>query len=204
MKKIYNEEIGLNKISKARSLYYDFFARMLLYELLEESQERLVFSLELMSKMPFEESLENISRQLLYIVQTHGVATIKQEYTNIFVLPFNCKQIHLILSHYMSNNVGGGILLEIKDFLRNLPVRINEKVCKESEEHFGFLMVLMNYIITHENIISMELQKEFFSRFIVPYGTEIATLMKESSSECYSYTGMILDSFLNMEKGYLQ
>lgn len=200
MRKLHTATNQNTEICKARALYYDFFSRMFLYDLLLVSQERLNFELEMMQNAPLEESLLTTYKSLQDIVQS-GLQTLKEDYTTLFVFPRSNTKVHLILSHYVDNNVAGSILLEIRQFFRKLPVRLNSESFEESEEHFGFLMALMGYMLEHESEFAANVSNELFARFIAPFGKTIATELQHNHiSKAYEYVGILLEQFLLFEE----
>lgn len=198
MRKLHTKDTSTVAIRKARALYYDFFARVLMYDLLLESRDVLVSTLKLMQQSPLDESVITSYNHLLTVLQTDGLQPFKYDYTELFVMPHAHTKVHLILSHYVDNSVAGSILLDIRQFFRQLPVRINSDNCKESEEHFGFLMLLSSYILENDSVAY--LHNEFFQSFIIPFGMEIARALQKAPSQLYQHVGLILEQFLLFEQ----
>ncbi|RAX57878.1 hypothetical protein CCZ01_04415 [Helicobacter monodelphidis] len=198
------QDNNLGNIDISRCLYYDFFSRLFLYDLLDESYNQFTSILELMVQAPLDEDLSESYTCLLTFLQQKSLSEFKQEYTDLFILSPHSKQVHLILSHYAEGNVAGSILLDIRQFFRKLPVRMNTDFCKESEEHFGFLMLLMGYIIAHKDEIEESLQVELFSSFIAPFGFEIAHSLQQSEHSFYMNLGKILEVFIAFEEDFLK
>ncbi|WP_129545385.1 hypothetical protein [Wolinella succinogenes] len=45
---------------------------------------------------------------------------------------------------------------------------MNEELCKESEEHFGFLLVLMRFLIENHGQVPLNSEVKVFKEFIAP------------------------------------
>ncbi len=56
-------------------------------------------------------------------------------------------QIFLYLSHYTEGCLNGASLLKVRQIVKQTRFRLNKDGFKESEEHFGFLLLFMRYLL---------------------------------------------------------
>lgn len=193
--------MDVKSFDAARVLFYDFLAGVFLYDLLLGREELLKRQVALLQASPLDEAMEIAIKGLGGILEREGIETLRNEYTELFVLPFSHKRIHLLLSHYNEGCVGGQALLDIRQRLRDFPIRMNSDLCKESEEHFGFLMVLMRFLIEHREEIPEGSERRVFEEFIAPYGEKIAQeLIHHPVAQAYPKIGQILRGFLEFER----
>lgn len=196
---------GNRGIESARALFYDFFAGLFLYDLLKEREELIANQLGILAQNPLEEGLEVPLLEILQIMKSEGIGAFLSEYTNLFIMPFSHRRLHLLLSHYKEGCVGGRALLDIRQRLRDFPVRMNSELCKESEEHIGFLMMLMRFLVEHQGEVPEGSEKRLFAEFIKPYIFTLASeLMHHSEARIYSKVGAILRSFMEFEQEFLE
>lgn len=194
-----------DKLNAGRTLLYDFFAGLFLYDLLLGREELLKEQLQILLENPFDDGLEFPISQILLALKTGGIESFCTEYTTIFNLPIARKRVHLLLSHYKEGCVGGQALLDIRQKLRSFPIRMNSDICKESEEHFGFILMLMRFLIENHDQVPPNSEIEVFKEFIKPYGIQIAKELKEHyESKIYSKVGELLESFLEFEESYIK
>lgn len=197
--------MDVRSFDSGRILLYDFFSGLFLHDLLVGRKELLEKQLEILLQSPLEEGLEIPLGQMLSMVQKEGMEPIVAEYTELFVLPFTHRRIHLLLSHYKEGYVGGQALLDIRQRLRDFPIRMNEELCKESEEHFGFLLVLMRFLIENHGQVPLNSEVKVFKEFIAPYGEGITQeLISHPQARFYASAGKVLASFLGFERNLLK
>ena len=118
-------------------------------------------------------------------------------------------QIFLYLSHYVEGCLNGASLLKAKQLVKQTPFRLNSEGFKESEEHFGFLLLFMRYLLrdlqdsressadSHESIKP----NDFFNECLRPMASIIADLLiKRDDLQCYYHIGAILAHFIALEE----
>lgn len=116
-------------------------------------------------------------------------------------------QIFLYLSHYLEGCLNGESLLKVRTLVKKTHFRLNEQNFKESEEHFGFLLLLMRHLLQDPKTLAGDeaerdrLIQEIFTQAIAPMGLPIAeTLAKREDLACYHLVGLLLRSFLTLEQ----
>ena len=160
----------LESLASARALYYDFFAGLFLYELLCVREDVTLKQILILKENVLEESDSAHFEVLENEMKQYGLKRIIDEYTQTFILPFstskeegespkrrkkgevfyNNPQVMLYLSHYTQGCLNGEALLKARKLIKQSTFRLNTKFCKESEEHLGFLLLLMRYLVSSE------------------------------------------------------
>ncbi len=129
---------------------------------------------------------------------------LKEEYYALFVDPFSDNLVNKNASHYFENKNFGKTLAEVREFIWNLKVTKDESF-KEPEDSIAFMSDFMIYLINdEENEDNLETQKEFFKGFIEPLYIKFSeTLKANSKAVFYACIALLMDYFLDLEKGYL-
>ncbi len=120
-------------------------------------------------------------------------------------------QIFLYLSHYVEGCLNGVSLLKAKQLVKQTRFRLNREGFKESEEHFGFLLLFMRYLL-QESRESKESRdsctdsrgvnpRDFFNECLRPMGSKIADLLAaREDMPCYKEVGALLKNFITLEE----
>lgn len=212
-------DIQAENINKARILYYDFFAGLFIYDLLNGRKDLLLKQIEILKTQPIgdedEESFEILENE----IKQNGVKNLLFEYTRFFMLPFDASlkenlskninkkhkketmenpQVVLYLSYYIDGTIAGTGLVRAKEKIRKSKVRLNEKEFRENEEHFGFLLMLMKNLL--ENLENKELQNEIFCECINPmYDKILRALQHKGKESLYANVAILAKNFLDFE-----
>lgn len=111
-------------------------------------------------------------------------------------------QIFLYLSHYNEGCLNGASLLKTKQLVKQTRFRLNSESYKESEEHFGFLLLFMSYLLRESaESISAESSNEFFNECLRPMASTIADLLiRRDDLQCYQKVGFLLKNFIKLEE----
>lgn len=112
-------------------------------------------------------------------------------------------QIFLYLSHYNEGCLNGASLLKAKQLVKQTRFRLNSESYKESEEHFGFLLLFMSYLLREcgAESISAESSNEFFNECLRPMASTIADLLiRRNDLQCYQKVGFLLKNFIKLEE----
>lgn len=213
---------ALDSVASARALYYDFFAGLFLYELLENRATLLLEQIRILKSNPFSESDKLHFELLENTLENGGIREIVQEYTQSFLLPFippvsntplpkrakHSKkegvggQIMLYLSHYEEGCLNGKALLRARELVRQSSFRLNKKECKESEEHLGVLLLLMRHLLLSQESIDEMLVGEVVRELVLPLGDCVArALLEREDLRFYPSIGALFQSFLEVERG---
>ena len=210
----------------ARALYYDFFAGFFLYELVGERKNLFLQQIDILATSPITESdSESFAMLKAYLLKADSNELLR-EYTQTFNLPFSTHflpqadtsstqhgkkskrpkipnpQIFLYLSHYLEGCLNGESLLKAKALVKKTHFRLNAQEFKETEEHFGFLLLLMRHLLQDLDKLAEneQLTRELFTQAIAPMGLAIAeALAKREDLVCYHLVGLLLGSFLALE-----
>ena len=191
---------------RARILYYDFFAGLFLYDLLESREEILKNQLSILLSHPLIESNQLNLDFLHNEVLNNGVRNLLKEYTHLFMLPFSIKEtnhelpypsIVLYLSYYLDGSIAGSGLTLSKSKIKKSKFRLNEKSFKENEEHFGFLILFMKHLLqNNEESLFREVFKECLSPM---YFKIIEGMLNMDDSFAYFHVASLLKTFLELE-----
>lgn len=112
-------------------------------------------------------------------------------------------QIFLYLSHYNEGCLNGASLLKAKQLVKQTRFRLNSESYKESEEHFGFLLLFMSYLLREcgAESINAESSNEFFNECLRPMASTIADLLvRRDDLQCYQKVGVLLKNFIKLEE----
>lgn len=219
----------LDTLAQARALYYDFFAGLFLYELLGKREELLLHQLSILSANAVQEADMAHFSALDSALRANGIESIVSEYTSAFLLPFSVPKanaplpekmkgkrqkggnqlaknphIMLYLSHYVEGCINGSALLKAKELVRQSSFRLNSAEFKESEEHLGFLLLLMRHLLlsnSEDKALSIKVAREL----VLPLVESISTaLIQREDLLYYSHIGHLMQSFFSLEKGLNQ
>lgn len=206
----------IKQLSQGRALYYDFFAGFFLYEIIEQRVNLALTQMQIFSSQPLREQDLQIFNNLKKALQSHSADKLKDEYAFIFNIPFSAEskpifkkgkdkhrkhtgqnpQIFLYLSHYLEGCLNGKSLLKAKKIIKQTHFRLADGF-KESEEHFGFLLLLMRHLLQENDL---KIAKEVFNECIKPMGFEIAKALKNRENLVFfAYIGDLLEGFLEIE-----
>lgn len=110
-------------------------------------------------------------------------------------------QIFLYLSHYTEGCLNGASLLKVRQIVKQTRFRLNKEGFKESEEHFGFLLLFMSYLLRESAESSAESANEFFNECLRPMASKIADLLiRRDDLQCYQKVGFLLKNFIKLEE----
>lgn len=211
----------LDSIAKARALYYDFFAGLFLYELLCKREETLSKQVEILKTHILNENDDIHFEVLANALKTQGTQCLIEEYTSTFILPFappsdtdsmprrrkkgevfyHNPQIMLYLSHYWEGCLNGKALLQARQLIKQSTFRLDTQGCKESEEHLGFLLLLMRYLVCSQHNEDEKASWQVLRELVIPLGDfVISALQKRENLLYYTHIAALLQSFLNVER----
>lgn len=190
-------------INKARAIFYDFFAGFFLDNLLAQRATLLKIQLESLSTAPLDDEAEKSLTRLRDEVNKHGIVVLCDEFNDLFTLPMSGPVVFPYVSHYLENRLNGDVLVDIRQMVKELPVRANNAEFKETEDHFGFLFLLMRYCIEEKEFDST--QKEMFKQYILPYMKRfIEDIVTNPKVDFYKDVATILKSFIDFERNYVK
>jgi TorA maturation chaperone TorD len=138
------------------------------------------------------------------VFDSYEIQDVKDEYYNLFIDPFSENLVNKNASHYLDNKDYGNTLVNVRDFIWKLKTE-KDGSFKEPEDSVSFLSDYMMYLIKNEDTEkTLELQKDFFSDFIEPMYLNLSeTLKANPKAVFYACISLLMDYFLDLEKGYL-
>lgn len=192
-------------VNPARSLYYGFFSKMLVFTTREDRFKNLEQALNVMIENPLDENSHEALKEIQEFISAGGYEYIIQEYDDIFNSPNN-KVVRSTASFYDEGVESGRKRVAVKNFLGKTRIRRNEKEFKENEDSVGFLVTFMHDIIeliiagdnSYENLqhcVFTEIINEFFDEFI-------EDLYNHPKANVYKSVAVILNAFLEFERLY--
>lgn len=190
-------------INQARSIFYDFFAGLFLHDLIVGREALIQTQLENLSIAPLDEASQKSLDRLSDEVKAHGMVVIQDEFDDLFALPMTGEVVLPYVSHYKEERLNGDILVDIRQTIKELPIRANNERFKETEDHFGFLFLVMRYCIEEKSFDAS--QKEIFKQYILPYMKRfIEDIASNPKADFYKDIATILKGFIDFERSYLK
>lgn len=199
----------LNKesVNKARSLYYGFFSKMLVFTNDSNRFSGVLDVLDIMIENPIDENSCEALKEVKEYILSLGESAMVQEYDDIFHNP-SYKVIRNTASYYDEGVESGKKQLEVKNFLAKTKIRRDEKNFKENEDSIGFIFTFMHEIIeliiegqkeydTLQHCLFKEIINEFIDEFII-------LLYEHKMSKMYKSLAIVLNAFIAFERMYFE
>jgi|LGOV01.1.fsa_nt_gb TorA maturation chaperone TorD len=192
-------------VNPARSLYYGFFSRMLVFSDSKDRFDGLKEALDVMISNPMDENSAEALKEIREFMELGGVEALVNEYDDIFHNP-ESQVVRNTASFYDEQVESGKKRLEVKNFLAKTKIRRDEKNFKESEDSVGFLVTFMHELA--ELIIKGEksyetLQHCLFAEIINEFMDEyIEALYENKKSNAYKSLAVVLNAFIEFERLY--
>jgi TorA maturation chaperone TorD len=192
-------------VNPARSLYYGFFSKMLVFSDKADRFDGLKEALDVMIANPIDENSAEALKEIKEFVELGGLESIASEYDDIFHNP-ESQVVRNTASFYDEQVESGKKRVEVKNFLAKTKIRRDEQNFKEPEDSVGFLVTFMHELI--ELIIKGEnsydtlqhcLFKEIINEFIDEY---IEAIYENDKSNAYKSVAVVLNAFIEFERLY--
>lgn len=183
-------------IDNGRALYYGFLGNFLDFNTIATHKNDLKEALSFMLKSPLDDvkPLQNLHD---FLSRDDFVKAYNESYTKVFLFD----KVPLFYSSYKdpSKGVQGKDYLFLKQYLSKYPYKIR-KDFKESEEHLGFLLLFMHYLII--NKYDKKKQKNFLNSYL---RVSILGLIKKLSLQenIWKDYASILQSFYSFDSEFL-
>ncbi|WP_104698036.1 MULTISPECIES: molecular chaperone TorD family protein [unclassified Helicobacter] len=187
------------RIIGARVVYYDFFANLFLYELLQKNQENLKQQVGILKQYPLGEKSQ-IAFDFLEKKLQENTDIILQEYTKSFILSFDKKHhtIPLYLSHYKDGCMGGESLVYVRELLKDGGFYLDKNFTKENEDQLGILCLFAKYLLQQNNEKKAGV---VYETCILPIRYGISkSLMQKIESDFYLRAFDIFEEFCILEE----
>ena len=192
-------------VNPARSLYYGFFSKMLVFSEGKERFDTLQEALDVMIANPMDDNSCEALKEIKVFLEAGGAQSLSDEYDSIFHDP-STTLVRNTASYYDEGVESGKKRLEVKNFLAKTKIRRNEKVFKENEDSVGFLVTFMHELA--ELIINGEksyetLQHCLFTEVINEFIDEyIEALYENEKANAYKSLAVVLNAFIEFERLY--
>ena len=192
-------------VNKARSLYYGFFSKMLIFKEGKERFSGLQEALDVMIENPLDENSAEALKEINEFIKIGNYEVLEKEYDDIFHNP-ETGVVRNTASFYDEGVESGKKRVVVKNFLGKTKIRRDESHFKETEDGVGFLVTFMHELI--ELIISGEksyetLQHCLFAEVINEFIDEyIEALYEHEKSNAYKSLAVVLNAFITFERLY--
>jgi len=192
-------------VNKARSVYYGFFSKMLVFTENENRFDGLKEALDIMIANPMDENSAEALKEINEFINLGNYTVLINEYDDIFHNPESAV-VRNTASYYDEGVESGKKRVVVKDFLAKTKIRRDEKHFKEPEDSVGFLVTFMHELI--ELIVSGEksydtLQHCLFTELINEFIDEyIEALYEHEKSNAYKSLAVVLNAFIAFERLY--
>jgi len=192
-------------VNGARSLYYGFMSKMLVFTEDERRFDGLVDALDVMIANPMDaNSAEALKEIRAYLDEGHQEA-ITEEYDEIFHNP-ESPIVRTTASYYDEGVESGKKRLEVKNFLAKTRLRRDEKHFKEPEDSIGFLVTFMHELVeliiageesydTLQHCLFAEVINEFIDTFTI-------ALYEHEKANIYRSLAVVMAAFVAFERLY--
>lgn len=192
-------------VNPARSLYYGFLSKMLVFTTKKERFSGIEDALEVMIANPLDDNSYEALKEVKEFINAGGYEYLAQEYDDIFNAP-DTKVVRTTASYYDEGVESGKKRVEVKNFLGKTKIRRNEKEFKENEDSVGFLVTFMHELIeliiagdnSYENLqhcVFTQIINEFFDEFV-------EDLYNHPKANAYKSVAVILNAFIEFERLY--
>ncbi len=190
---------------KARSLYYGFFSKMLVFTALPSRYDGVLEALDVMILNPIDENSGEALKEIKDFIEAYGYEGLSDEYDYIYNNP-NTKALRDTASYYDEGIESGRKRLVVKNFLGKTKIRRNETIYYDNEDSVGFLVTFMHELCeliiagekqyeTVQHCLFSEIINEFFDEFIV-------NLYEHKKANTYKSLAIVLNAFLEFERLY--
>ncbi len=190
-------------VNGARSLYYGFFSKMLVFTSDEERFEGVKEALDVMIANPMDDNSCEALKEIKEFLETGGAKSLSDEYDSIFHDP-STSLVRNTASYYDEGVESGKKRLEVKNFLAKTKIRRDEKVFKEYEDSVGFLVTFMHELVelilkgeksyeTLQHCLFVEIINEFIDEFI-------EALYEKANA--YKSLAVVMNAFVEFERLY--
>jgi len=194
-----------DEVNPARSLYYGFLSKMLVYS--EESGrfDGLTEALEVMIANPLDANSAEALKEIHAFLEAGSYEALIEEYDAIFHDP-ESPIVRTTASYYDEGVESGRKRLVVKQFLAKTKIRRDEKHYKEPEDSIGFLVTFMHELI--ELILAGEhsydtVQHCLFDEVINGFEDAlIVDLYEHERANAYRSLAVVMQAFLEFERLY--
>lgn len=192
-------------VNPARSIYYGFFSKMLVFNEREDRFDGLKEALDIMIQSPMDENSAEALKEIREFLELGGEKSLVDEYDEIFHNP-DTKVVRNTASFYNEGVESGKKRLEVKNFLAKTKIRRDEKTFKGTEDSVEFLVTFMHELIeliiggqksydTVQHCLFTEVINEFIDEYI-------EALYENDKSNAYKSVAVVLNAFIEFERLY--
>lgn len=137
--------------------------------------------------------------ELVRAVEQTDAKTINQEFDDAFI-GVGKPDVMLFGSYYMAGFLHEKPLVDLRDDLAKLGLTRDDALV-ETEDHIGFLMEVMRYLILEDNPpIPIADQQAFFQKHIAPWYAKMTDAIEQSGNTNFFKTvGRLTHVFLDIE-----
>ncbi|WP_198304808.1 TorD/DmsD family molecular chaperone [Arcobacter vandammei] len=191
--------------NQARLFVYNLLSLFFIEEYTKTKQDEIVKNLEILSQNAFSPIVEKACIEILEFLKQKEQNEIFNHYQELFLIPFG-ECVPISVSWYHEQREGGIMQLKVKDVLAKTKIRKDENSFTAQEDHLGFIFTLCAYLLEQQlnEEIKEDLQKELFVEVLSPYIDKFFYRLMAAKSPIYSNVGLIVESFYEFEKAYIE
>jgi len=194
-------------VNPARSLYYGFLSKMLVFTTAADRYDGVREALDAMIANPLDTNSGEALKEIREFIDAHGYAGLVEEYDEIFHNPER-PVVRTTASFYHEGVESGRRLLEVRNFLAKTRIRRDENRYKEPEDSAGFLMTFMHELIEMEMAGEESAQNIahcLFAEVINPFLEDfLPNLYEHDRANAYASLAVVAYAFLEFERIYFQ
>jgi len=193
-------------INRARAMYYGMFASLFAFNFDEKNLATVVESIDVLASQPIDDE----SGQALHSMQKMLLATtyqeVKDESDMVFFSP-TTSLIPTTASYYDEQRDDGKKRVDMMNYVLASTFRRNTELFKENEDHIEFVSLFMQKLIEEQlpgKDGSEEVAKNVFENILNHMLDPLSRkLYEHEHSELYKHAAVVLDSFTQLERLYL-
>ena len=187
-------------IYRARKFLYNFFKTFFLSDFspdLFEAWKRILEGLPYIDFVPFDQALDSLRKEF----SKSSLTLIEEEFTRLFLDPFQGEHIPLQASFYLDGKAFGPSLVRLRAFLQEVGLTKKDDV-KEPEDHILLLLDFMETLISDAQPLSF--QKRLFSEYIFPAFLGLQKRVLKSQARFYPVLFSLMRAFFLLEERFFE
>lgn len=194
-------------ISKARMIYYGLFAAAFSFNFTKHEYQLINNNIKILRSHPVNELNEVTLYEMEKLVESLGFRGIKQESDEIFFSPITT-MLPTTASYYYEKRDDGSQRTMMINYLFQSKFRKNGEEFKENEDHIEFILLFLQRLIEDElngNTESGQLAGKIFANILDGMINQFTqNVFYHENARFYKHTAILLSSFMEMERQYLQ
>lgn len=193
-------------INKVRTIYYGMFASLFAFDFDEKNFRAVVESIDILSVQPMDEESGEALASMKEMLLSRSYQEVKDESDLVFFSP-TTSLIPTTSSFYDEQRDDGKKRVDMMNYVLASKFRRNTETFKENEDHIEFISLFMQKLIEEQlqgSDGSEDVAKNVFENILNHMMDPLSRkLYEHENSELYRYAAVVLDSFTQLERLYL-